>query len=166
MASRPMGSRGWAAQQGGMRDEPPPPRRRRSYLGVFLGAVTGIALCALALGVLVLTHGQAQAPAPDATGQAICADLAAQKYTDLYGLLDGNLQGAGTADQFALSQEQLDAMAGKVTACSSRIASQQGGQATLALTVTRGGTAGSQGAVRLIVVNGAWKIDAYDTSVI
>lgn len=142
------------------------PRRagRWGGLAIVLGALAGIAICAAAFGVLTLVNGRAVSP--DGAAQALCADIQSQNYTAAYALLAPPLQHEGTAQQFALSQQQLDDMRGKVTACVYTIASSDSAQASLTLTVTRGQSGATAGAVHFQYLSNAWKVDSYDSSVI
>lgn len=146
--------------------EVPGPRRsgRWGGLAIVLGALAGIAICAAAFGILNLVNGRTVSP--DGTAQALCADLQSQNYTAAYGLLAPALQHEGTAQQFVLSQEQLDGMNGKVTACVYTITSADSAQSTLTLTVSRGRGGSMAGAVHFQYLGNAWKVDSYDTSVI
>lgn len=135
-----------------------------SRLPLVLGAATGILLCALALAVLFVVNSHAASP--DATGQTLCADVGAQNYDAVYELLAPPLQNLGSATQFGASQRELDALSGKVTSCAVTVLSADSTQASLRLTITRQRTGASQAAVHLQLLSGAWKVDAYDTSLV
>ncbi len=130
-----------------------------------LGAATGSVLCALAM-VAALVLGGRHATAPNATAQALCADLQAQGYAHVYTVLSPQLQAEGTQEQFVASQAQLDTLKGKVTACSYVVQQADNSQATLALHLTRARTPGMSGTVRLVYLSGTWRIADYDGSAI
>ncbi len=125
--------------------------------------MTGLVVCALAFVVLQLTAAQAPAPIDGAT--TLCTQLKAQRYAEIYSTLSARLRAEGNVAQFAASQEQLDALYGKVTACSV-IAAQPSGQTSLALSVTRERQGTRAGSITLIYEDNAWKIDSYDSSVV
>lgn len=133
-------------------------RRRLAYAPLLLGALAGLALCALAYVALTLfTPHQ-----PDITpaARAICADLTSQRYDDLYTQLDPALRAQGTAAQFAASQRELDQLKGSVTACSTASASVSGSAASLTFTLTRARKPASAQAT-LTSDGGTWRITAY-----
>jgi hypothetical protein len=153
---------------GGQAPTAGPTRRRvatgwqRGMLPILLGALAGLALCALAY--LALTLSAKPAPDPLPTARVICADLTAQRYESLYTLLSPDLQQQGSAAQFAASQRELDSLAGTVHTCQPSVASNSGGVATLALTLQRGQTAvGAQ--VTLDETQGSWRVTSYDQNV-
>lgn len=137
---------------------------RGSRLPLMLGAATGIVICAVALAVLFVLNGRAASP--NATGQALCADLQAQHYDAAYDLLAPSLRSAGTAAQFSSSQRELDALRGIVVSCTTTVQQTDATQATLQLNVVRQRSGTAQGIVHVQLVDGVWKVDAYDTSVI
>lgn len=146
-------------------DDAPEPRPRRwGGLAVVLGALTGLVICGIAFGVLYLINGRSVSP--DSAAQSLCADLQAQNYTAAYDLLAPPLQHEGTAQQFTLSQRQLDIQNGKVVACVYTVSSADSAQATLSMTVTREHTGTSAGVVHFQYLGGVWKVASYDTSVI
>jgi len=139
----------------------------RRFTPILLGLVAGIALVAVALGALIIfTPRVAQPPAPSATTQQLCADLTTQRYADAYALLSPRLQAQGSEAQFVASQRELDALQGDVTTCSAAIVNVAGASASAALQVTRAHAKAASAAVTLTVVGSAWRVDAYDTSVI
>ena len=129
-----------------------------------LGAATGIMICVVALAVLYVLSGRAASP--EVTGQALCADLQAQRYDAAYDLLAPSLRSTGTAAQFTASQRELDTLRGKVVSCTAAIQQSDGAQATLRLTVARQQSSTAQGIVHLRLVDGVWKVDAYDPAVV
>ena len=145
-------------------DAPEPRTRRWGGLAIVLGALSGIVICGLAFGVLYLINGRTVSP--DGAAQSLCADLQAQNYTAAYELLAPALQHEGTAQQFALSQRQLDIQNGKVVACVYTVSSADSAQASLNMTVTRKQSGTSAGVVHFQYLSGAWKVASYDTSVI
>jgi hypothetical protein len=142
---------------------PSAPRGLLRRAPIVLGTVTGLVVCALAFVVLQLTAAQAPAPIDGAT--TLCTQLKAQHYAEIYSTLSARLRAEGNLAQFAASQEQLDALYGKVTACSA-IAAQPSGQTSLALSVTRERQGTRAGSITLIYEDNAWKIDSYDSSVV
>ena len=142
------------------------PRRAARWggLAIVLGALAGIAVCAVVFGGLYLVNGRAASP--DGAAQALCADLQAQNYAAAYGMLAPALQHEGTAQQFALSQQQLDGIKGKVTACVYTITSADSAQSSVTLTVTRALGGSMSGAVHFQYLGNAWKVDSYDTSAV
>lgn len=129
-----------------------------------MGAATGILLCALALAVLFAVNSHTASP--EAAGQSLCADLQAQNYDAVYNLLAPSLQSAGNATQFAASQRELDALSGKVVSCTATVQQAGSTQASLRLDITRQQTGAAQATVHMQILDGAWRVDAYDTSVV
>lgn len=138
--------------------------RRWGGLAVLLGAVTGILICGIGFGALYLANGRTTPP--DGAAQSLCADLQSQNYTAAYELLAPQIQHEGTAQQFTLSQRQLDIQDGKVVACIFTVSSADSAQASIRMTVTRERTGATAGAVHFQYLGSAWKMDSYDTSVI
>ena len=136
-----------------------------SRLPLVLGAATGMLLCALALVVLFIVSSRAAA-SPQAMGQSLCADLQAQNYDAFYALLTPPLQSAGTGTQFGASQRELDTLSGKVVSCAVTVQHADSAQASLQLTITRQRTGMAQASVHAQLLDGAWRVDAYDTSVV
>ena len=146
------------------------PTRRRVALGrlrgapaILLGALAGLALCALVYLALALSAKPAPDPMP--TARVICADLTAQRYDSLYTLLSPDLQRQGSAAQFAASQRELDSLAGTVQTCQASVASVGGGVATLTLTLQRGQAAAVGAQVTLDEAQGSWRLTSYDQNV-
>jgi hypothetical protein len=135
----------------------------RRQLGVVLGAAVGVVICAILFAVLSLSSGPQPAP-PDATARTLCTDLTAQRYDDLYGRLAPALQSAGTPQQFAASQRQLDTLRGTATACTYAGVGASDTSATLSFGLTRDHTAPTTAVVTLSYSDGAWRIDSYDAS--
>lgn len=140
------------------------PSLLRGRMAVVLGAATGLVLCAVALGAFLLFGGQGAAP--QGTAQAVCADLEAQDYNGLYATLSAHLQTEGTQNQFAASQQYLDAQGGKVTNCSYAVQHADGAQAAITLTITRARVGASPGMIHLLYQNASWRVDAYDDTLI
>lgn len=138
-------------------------RRMRGALPILLGALAGLALCALAYLALTLSAKPAPNPAP--TARTICADLTAQRYESLYTLLSPDLQRQGSAAQFAASQRELDSLLGPVRACHASVTSESGGVVSLALTLQRGQTAAASAQVTLDEAQGVWRVSSYDQNV-
>jgi hypothetical protein len=136
---------------------------QRGMLPILLGALAGLALCALAY--LALTLSAKPAPDPMPTARVICADLTAQRYDSLYTLLSPDLQRQGSAAQFAASQRELDSLAGPVHSCQPSVTSNSGGVVTLALTLQRGQAAAVGAQVTLDEAQGSWRLTSYDQNV-
>ncbi len=144
---------------------PSAPRGLLRRAPIVLGTITGLVVCALAFAVLQLTAAQAPAPIDRAT--TLCTQLKAQRYAEIYSTLSARLRAEGTAAQFAASQEQLDVLYGKVTACSANAnATQPSGQPSLTLSVTRERQGTRAGSITLVYEDNTWKIDSYDSSVV
>ncbi|HEV2461409.1 MAG TPA: hypothetical protein VGS80_23900 [Ktedonobacterales bacterium] len=136
----------------------------RRQLGVVLGAVAGLALSVAALLVLSAIRASPSVPAPDSTARALCADLQSRDYAALYTLLASDLQAAGTASQFAASQQELDVASGRVATCAYHVQRVASEEADLAVTVQRGEGAPSTSEVKLHYTGSAWRIGSYDSS--
>jgi hypothetical protein len=134
--------------------------RRFTYAPLLLGALAGLALCALAY--VTLTVFTPRQPDITPTARAICADLTTQRYADLYARLDPALRAQGTEAQFAASQRELDQLKGAVTACSTTSARISSGAASLTLSLTRSGAHQPTSAQATLTSDGgAWRITAY-----
>lgn len=136
---------------------------QRGVLPILLGALAGLALCALAY--LALTLSAKPAPDPLPTARVICADLTAQRYESLYTLLSPDLQRQGNATQFAASQRELDSLTGPVRTCQASVASVSGSVVTLTLTLQRGQTAAVSAQATLDEEQGSWRVTSYDQHV-
>lgn len=135
----------------------------RGALPVLLGALAGLALCAVV--ILALTLAAAPPPDPAPTARMICADLTSQRYDSLYTLLAPSLQSQGTQAQFVASQRQLDVLLGPVQSCQTSIDATSGGVARVALTLQRGQAAAAQARLALTQAPGGWRISSYDQRV-
>ncbi len=135
-----------------------------SRLPLALGAAAGLVVCALGIAAIMLFSGQSPDPRPVA--QSLCDDLQSQAYHNMYAELAPRLQSVGTEAQFIASQQELDALEGKVTACAYTVQSANGQQASLVLSVVRVRAAEKSGAVRLARVGDAWKVDSYDAGTV
>lgn len=135
---------------------------------LLLGVICGLAFCAIGGLVLTVLQGSAQPslPTPDGTAHEICTDLLGQGYANLYGLLSAMQQANGAEAEFAASQRQLDIAAGSVTRCAASATTTANGQAQAQITLVRGTAAATSGMCTLIYVDGGWRLDAYDASVI
>jgi hypothetical protein len=123
------------------------------------------------VGLLVLVAIQRQAPplpSPDGAAGAICTDLRAADYASLYQELSPTLQlqGANSEAEFTASQRQLDIISGQVTSCSFRIQQPGGNQANVTYFIARGSTSAHPAQVELAYLDGAWRIQQYDTSLV
>ncbi|HEX8727473.1 MAG TPA: hypothetical protein VF739_02560 [Ktedonobacterales bacterium] len=134
--------------------------RMRGIVPVLLGVVTGLALCAVAYAAL--TFNAKPTPDPTPTARAICADLSAQRYDALYGMLIPNLQQQGSEAQFTASQRELDSLQGVVAGCTATVASQSGSIAAIRLDLRRGTSPAVSAQVTLAQANNGWQISSYD----
>lgn len=139
------------------------PSLLRRQLGIVVGAAAGLVVCAMIFAIISLTSGP-RVPPPDTTARAFCADLTAQRYDDLYARLAPALQSAGTPEQFAASQRQLDRLRGTVSACSYTQVSASDTAATLRFSLTRNHNAPASADVVLRYASGAWRIESYDAA--
>jgi hypothetical protein len=141
----------------------------RRYLPWLLGALTGLAVCILGLLVLVAIQRQSPPlPSPAGAAAAICTDLRATDYASLYQALSPalQLQGANSETEFTASQRQLDIMSGQVTGCSYRMQQPGGTQAKVTYLIARGSKSAQPAQVVLAYIDGAWRIQQYDTSLV
>jgi hypothetical protein len=136
----------------------------RRWLPALLGAVAGIALCAAGLGLASALSPRA--PAPDGTARALCDALTTQNYAAVYGSLSPYQKAQGTAAQFAASQRELDAVRGKITTCAYQIASNDDRTAQVTFTLTRARAGTLSASARLLLVNGAWRVDTFTDAVV
>lgn len=135
---------------------------RPRWLPSLLGAFAGLLLC---VGVLAVTRlfAPSPPPAPTAVANALCVDLTRHQYVDLHGLLTPPLAAQGSAQAFAAAQLQLDAMSGPVSSCAVVEEHTAGVSATLDLRLTRSSSSATV-AVQLILIDGQWRISAYDST--
>jgi hypothetical protein len=139
------------------------------YLPWLLGALTGLVVCILGLLVLVAIQRQSPPlPSPTSAAAAICTDLRAADYASLYQALSPalQLQGANSEAEFTASQRQLDIISGQVSGCSYRIQQPGGTQANVTYLIARGSKPSQPAQVVLAYLNGAWRIQQYDTSLV
>jgi hypothetical protein len=134
-----------------------------------LGALTGLVVCLLGLLVLVLIQRQSQPlPSPAVAAAAICTDLRAADYPSLYQALSPalQLQGANSEAEFTASQKQLDIVSGTVASCSYQIQPPNGTTATVTYLIARGSRSAQPAQVELGYIDGAWRIQQYDSSLV
>lgn len=147
-----------------------PPDTRPSARGplpLLLGAATGLLVGALGFAILLHAHpASAPTAGPATIARALCADLSAQRYADIYNSLAASEQAQGTQAQFVASQQQLDALLGRVTRCTIGASQTTAASAAITLSVARGSGGGAPGEIRLGVQGGAWRVVSYDTSII
>lgn len=136
----------------------------RRQVGLPLGVAAGLAVCALAFVVASAFTGP-RMPPPAPAAQAICADLQHQDYADLFSRL-APAQRAGSEQQFAASQRELDRLRGPVASCTYTLPSVRASAATARLTIVRGAGAPTQADVELGAADGVWQIESYDTSAV
>ncbi len=136
------------------------PARRLPATPILLGALAGLALCGLGYFTLSLIY-----PSPpdiQPTTHAICADLTAQRYDQLYTLLDPALQAQGTEAQFVASQRELDQLQGHVTGCATASVTVSGVNAGVTFTLTRADSRLPAPAQATLTTDGAsWRVTAY-----
>lgn len=136
------------------------PMRRLPAAPVLLGALAGLALCGLGYFTLSLIYPRP--PEIQPTARAICADLTAQRYDQLYTLLDPALQAQGTEAQFVASQRELDKLQGPVTGCATASVTVSGANAGVTFTLTRTGSRQPASAQATLTMDGAsWHVTAY-----
>ncbi|MGO8946489.1 MAG: hypothetical protein ACLQUY_02255 [Ktedonobacterales bacterium] len=145
---------------------PDPWQSPRRYLPWVLGASTGLVVCVAGLLVLHLINNAV--PSPSATASAICSDLTSTDYASLYLTLTPSLQEQGSDSQveFTASQRELDIVSGRVTSCSYEFQRSNSAEATVTYLITRGSKRAQSAQVDLVYVDGAWRIQDYDTSMI
>lgn len=141
------------------------PKRLLKRAPFALGAVAGLTLCALALLGALVVQGQ-HTTVPDATAQAICANLQSQNYGPIYDLMTPQLRAQGTQAQFVASQRRFDAARGTVATCRYVVEHSSAGSASVRFTLDRMGSAPSSGLVTLALLDHSWRIASYDADVI
>lgn len=136
------------------------PWSMRRKVAVFGGLVA--LLLVLAGGGL----GYTQYNAPVAAANQICSDFQSQRYVDMYGLFDAQLQAQMTSVQFAQSVLDLDRAQGQTAKCEVAVHANgftdSGTTATFVL--TRPNADDLQGAAHLKNEGGSWKVTALDQS--
>jgi hypothetical protein len=107
-------------------------------------------------------------PSPAGAAAAICTDLRAADYASLYQALSPELQlqGPNAEAEFTASQKQLDIISGRVAGCSYQIQPPGGMRANVTYLIVRGSKSAQPAQVVLAYVDGAWRIQQYDTSLI
>lgn len=149
-----------------MADVPTPPRNR-PFLGAVLGAVAGLVLCGAGLfAVHSLNRGSGRIPAVAPVAQTFCSDLHAQDYNAAYQLLSPPLRNQGTETQFAASQQELDALSGKVTGCSPVVQQMDSTSATVQLAISREHASQKTSALHLTYSAAGWVIADFDNAVV
>ncbi len=158
---------------------PQPARASNRALWITL-SVAGAALLVVCVSCSVLfavSIGRAansftQLLGPTLAADTFCVDVQEQRYSAAYDQLSRNLQSQMTRDQFASAASARDQASGPVTDCTPDTDSQPGDTSeppTLVhVTVTRGSVGGGtftyRGDLTLVQEDGAWKIDAIDSS--
>lgn len=154
----------WPPQQ------PLAPTPKKSRKGLFIVLALVVLLIGLVGGGAAVVVAQFSAPA--AAAVTFCNDLKTQSYDNAYGELSKTLQGKYTRDQFRQAVTALDSAEGKVVACKQSSASNAytytlfGSTATVTAVVTRGIQGDLTGGLRLVNEDGAWKVNAMDTSLL
>lgn len=144
-----------------------PVRKRRHP--VLIALIVVVVLLLLGAGG-VFAYAQSVRGAITAAAQSFCTDLKAQNYTGAYGMLSSGYQAKVTQQQFTQASQLHDQIDGKVQGCS---AGAGGGgldallqlgstSVTFPAQITRNKTL--TGDMTLINQNGAWKVNAIDTS--
>jgi hypothetical protein len=143
---------------------------KKSYRGLF------IALAIVLVVLVILGGGGVFAynayTAPGVAAQKFCTDLKAQDYDAAYGMLSSTLTAKYTASQFKQASAVLDQAEGQVSACARGTGSNAYGYslgsstASVSAVLSREKQGLLQGAMHLKNENGAWKVDAIDTSLL
>lgn len=175
-----------AAQPQYPQQQPPhypqqPKKSNRGWIiGCSIAAVVVLLICG-GIGVALYIGAQKAADAITTTGQGtlaagqvliFCTDFESQDYNGVYQLLSSAEQGrVGTPEQFAQRAATLDVSAGMVSGCQPTgnppiaSVSSDGKSATIKVEVVRSNQTGTaSGTIRLVLENGAWKIDSADSS--
>lgn len=110
--------------------------------------------------------GYMQYNAPAAAANSICSDFQSQRYVDMYGLFDTQLQARMTPVQFAQAVLDLDRAEGQTVKCDALIHANgfTDSSATATFVLTRPNADGLQGAAHLKKEGGSWKVTALDQS--
>jgi hypothetical protein len=140
----------------------------KRYLTWLLGALAGLVVCMVGLLVLFVIQRPEPLTSPAGAAGAVCSDLRAADYTSLYQALSPalQLQGTNSETEFTASQKQLDIVSGRVVGCSYRLQQPSGAQATVTYLIVRGSKPAQPAQVVLAYVDGAWRIQDYDTSLV
>ncbi|HEX8033938.1 MAG TPA: hypothetical protein VF510_08835 [Ktedonobacterales bacterium] len=136
------------------------PWSMRRKLAVFGGLVA--LLVVLAGGGL----GYTQYNAPTSAANRICSDFQSQRYVDMYGLFDTQLQARMTSVEFAQAVLDLDRAEGQTAKCDVAVHANgfTDSSTTATIVLTRPNANGLQGAARLKNEGGSWKVTALDQS--
>jgi hypothetical protein len=144
------------------------PRKSRRVLWISLGV--SAALIVLTAGGGAFAFSQYIAPAT-AVG-TFCGYLKAQDYTAAYGLFSAGLKSQYTPDQFTQGANTLDKVEGAVVSCGQAKSGNAysyslfSSTAQVKAVITRATSGELDGAIHLKSENGAWKVDALDTSLL
>jgi hypothetical protein len=130
---------------------------------VLLAALGGVVLAVALAAFLVFGS---QTGTASVAAQHFCDAIVAQDYATAYADLSQTLQQEGTEAQFAASQQDLDRMRGRATACTFTNAHIATATASFTLLVTRSGTGRAGGTAHLVFERGMWKVADYDSNVI
>lgn len=131
-----------------------------------LGVAAGVLLVVIGFTLFSGRSSAVKSPAVDPVARELCADLTAQRYDDLYGLLASSEQSLGPKDQFIASQRQLDAQRGTARSCIYQVSGQDATSATLTLQLARGTSSAAPAQVRLTLQIAVWRIADYDSSLV
>jgi hypothetical protein len=143
-------------------------RKSRRGLWITLGVVLVVLIALVGGGLFAF----AQFIAPATAAGVFCGELKVQNYTAAYNLLDKHVQSQFTREQFSQGSQALDQVEGKVTGCGAASGSNAysyslgSSTASARVTIARATAGTLSGAVHLKNENGAWKVDALDTSLL
>jgi hypothetical protein len=117
---------------------------------------------------VVIQRQSPSLPSPGGAAADICTDLRAADYASLYQTLSPalQLQGADAETEFTASQKQLDIVSGRVSSCSYQIQRPNDTLANVTYLITRGSKPAQTAQVVLAYLNGAWRIQQYDTGLV
>lgn len=146
------------------------PQRKRSKKPLFIALSIVVLLLLLVGGGAAYVVTSLGAPAAAAT--QFCGALKSQNYSTAYGMFSPTFQGKYTSDEFTKGAQALDVLEGQVTQCDKATGSNAytysygASTATLQAVITRGKQGQLTGQMILKNVNGSWKVDSLDTSLL
>jgi hypothetical protein len=143
-----------------------PPARATRRLRWQIAIIAALAGALLAVGLAGYLAFASQTGTASVAAQRFCDALVARDYPTAYADLSAALQGQGTEEQFAASQQDLDRIDGVVTSCALSYVRVSGSRAVFRLNVTRARTGMATGVLQLVFERNTWKVDAYDANVI
>jgi hypothetical protein len=134
--------------------------------------VVGIVVALVLAGGGGLAYGLAQYQRPASVVAHFCADVRGQQYAALYALLAATPRTQENATQFGQVAALLDMLEGKAVTCAQANGSGAyqyrlgSSSASVAVTLTRQRQGTLHGDLHLVSERGAWKIAAFDTSLL